>query len=133
LAHNNPSDWVDKSFQALYHPSWSAAGFCLEPLVEVENKDNTIVVTVDLPCIEKKEDIKLHVSEETFEITAEFKKAVKWERWGFTQKQLEFNSFKKTIRLPERVNPRTTEASFKRGVLRVILPKKRKKFNIKVE
>ncbi len=117
---------------AMIRPSWSASDRCLEPLVEVENRENEIIITADLPCVEKKEDISLEVSEDLLEIKAMLKQAVKWEKWGVVQKNIEFTAFKKVVALPERVKPEEASAVFKRGVLRIKLPKARRKFSLKV-
>ena len=117
---------------AILRPSWSSADRCLEPLIEIDNRENEIIVTVDLPCVDKKEDISLEVSEDTLEIRAALKKAIRWERWGAVQKNIEFTAFKKVITLPEKVKPEEATAVFKRGVLRVRLPKVRRKFTLKI-
>jgi HSP20 family protein len=117
---------------AIVRPSWNSADRCLEPLVEIENRENEIIVTVDLPCVDKKEDISLEVSEDTLEIKATLKKAIRWERWGMVQKNIEFTAFKKIVTLPEKVKPEEASAVFKRGVLRVRLPKARRKFTLKI-
>lgn len=117
---------------AIFTPSWSSSDRCLEPLVEIENRENEIVVTVDLPCVDKKEDISLEVSEDTLEIRAALKKAIRWERWGMVQKNIEFIAFKKSVTLPEKVKPEEATAVFRRGVLKVRLPKARRKISLKI-
>jgi len=117
---------------AIARPSWNSVDRCLEPLVEIENRENEIIVTVDLPCVDKKEDISLEVSEDTLEIKATLKKAIRWERWGAVQKNIEFTAFKKVVTLPEKVKPEEATAVFKRGVLKVRLPKARRKYTLKV-
>ena len=117
---------------AIVRPSWSSTDRCLEPLVEIDNRENEIIVTVDLPCVDKKEDISLEVSEDTLEIKAALKKAIRWERRGMIQKNIEFTAFKKVVTLPDKVTPEEATAVFKRGVLRVRLPKARRKFTLKI-
>lgn len=123
---------IDEGFDETFRPSWSASERCLEPLIEIESRENDFVVTVDLPCVDRK-DIHLQISEESVELKAEFKQSLKWERWGAIQKRLEFFSFKKTIKLPDTVDPQASKASFKQGILRIILPKSRKRFIIEVK
>jgi HSP20 family protein len=129
-------DWIDDVLAAVdetaIRPSWSAVDRCLEPLVDVENHANDIIANIDLPCVEKKEDIKIFIGEDTLEVAAELKKAIKWERWGHVQKKIEFTSFKKTMRLPERVKPEVSQAVFKNGILRIRMPKTKKRVILKV-
>ncbi|MDF2956149.1 Hsp20/alpha crystallin family protein [Candidatus Alkanophaga liquidiphilum] len=105
---------------------------CLEPLYEMENRENEIVVTIDLPYV-RKDDIKVYVTENMLEVSAEMRSAVSWERWGSIQRRITFSRFKKQIHLPEKVNPDEVSATFKNGVLRITLPKVRRHVPIKVE
>jgi len=131
------SDWIDEffeqAFRELTSPSWDAVRKCLVPLINVEDKEDEIVVTVDLPCIESKEDIDLNVTEDKLEITAKMKEAIRWERWGTSQRHLEFQTFRRLIKLPEKVDPENSKAVFRNGILKVSLPKVRKKFAIKIQ
>ncbi|MEM3383681.1 MAG: Hsp20/alpha crystallin family protein [Nitrososphaerales archaeon] len=129
------SDWIDEileEFEALMSPSWDATEKCLVPLVNIEDRNNEIVVMVDLPFVERKEDIDLSVTEDRLEIIARMKEGIKWERWGTCQKQLEFKTFRKSIRLPEKVDPEGAKATFRNGILKVLLPKVRKRYTIKI-
>lgn len=125
-------DLLAEAEGTMLRPSWNSSEKCLEPLIEIENRENEIIVTVDLPCVDRKEDISLEVSEDTLEIKAALKKAIKWERWGMVQKNIEFTAFKKVVALPEKVKPEEATAVFKRGVLKVRLPKARRKLNLKI-
>lgn len=125
-------DIIAEVESAMVKPSWSASDRCLEPLIEIDNRENEIVVNVDLPCVEKKEDISLQVSEDMLEIKAMLKRAIRWERWGLMQKNVEFTAFKKIVTLPDKVRPEEATAIFRRGVLTIKLPKARRKFTLKV-
>ncbi|MCP8308519.1 MAG: Hsp20/alpha crystallin family protein [archaeon] len=131
------SDWIDdffeQAFSELMSPSWDAVGKCLVPLINIEDKEDEIVVTVDLPCVESKEDIDLNVTEDNLEIIAKMREAIKWERWGTSQRQFEFKAFRRLVRLPEKVNPEGSRAMFRNGILKVSLPKVRRRFAIKVQ
>ena len=103
----------------------------LEPLCELEDKGDAILVTFDLPRV-RKEDITIHTTEDTVEVTARMSNAVCWERWGILQKKITFQAFRKQIKLPEPIEPERAEASFKSGILQITLPKVRRKVLIKV-
>lgn len=131
------SDWINEFFEQtfgeLMSPSWDAVGKCLVPLMSVEDKEDKIVVTVDLPCVVSKEDIDLSVTENNLEITAKIKEAIRWERWGTSQRRIEFQTFRRLIRLPEKVDPENSRAVFRKGLLKVSLPKVGKKVTIKIQ
>jgi HSP20 family protein len=126
-------DWFGFEEEELERPSWDAQDRCLEPLVEIQEREDEVIVTIDLPCVESKEDISLDVTEDTLYLEARFSRSLRWEIWGTIQRRIEFTSFRKAIRLPAKVKPDDAKAEFKSSVLRVVLPKAVKKVKIKVE
>ena len=131
------SEWIDEffdqSFSELMHPSWDATEKCLEPLFNIEDKEDEIFVTVDLPYVKDKNDIRVNISEDSLEIRAEIKKAIRWERWGTVQKYIEFKSFRKFIRLQSKVDPEKSRALFRGGILKISLPKVSRRFTIEIQ
>ena len=114
-------------------PMWSATGRCLEPLVQVQNREQDLLVTVDLPCVENKDDVVLQVTEDSLEVSASFKKVVRWERLGLLKRKVEFQSFRRVVPLPEKVQLEGATASFKRGILQVTLPKAARRYQINID
>ncbi len=104
----------------------------LEPLYEVEDKGDEILVTFDLPRV-RKENVKINTTGDTLEVIAKMSDAVCWERWGIVQKKITFQAFRKQIRLPEPIEPEKAEAIFKNGILRITLPKVRRKVLITID
>ncbi len=111
--------------------TWRYDG-CLEPLYELEDREDAILVTFDLPRV-RKENVEINTTENTVEVMAKMSDAVCWERWGSIQKRISFQAFRKQIRLPELIDPEKTSASFKNGILRINLPKVRRKVFIPLE
>lgn len=112
-------------------PSWHSAG-CLEPLIHMREEDEEIVISADLPCV-KKEDIDIYCTEDAIEIRAKMTRDLRFERWGTVQREITFNSFRRSIALPAQVVPERARASFRGGILEIRLPKKIKKTRIKIE
>ena len=81
-----------------------------EPLVDVLTTDNTIQIIAELPGVEK-EDIKLHGTEDTLTISVD------------TPKRKYF----KEIQMPEKIDPKKAETTYKNGVLEITVPKIKKK------
>ena len=111
--------------------TWRYDG-CLEPLYELEDREDAILVTFDLPRV-RKENVEINTTEHTVEIIARMSDAVCWERWGGIQKRITFQAFRKQIRLPEPIEPEKASALFKNGILRINLPKVRRKVLIPIE
>lgn len=126
--------WIEDEIALMLrelHPSWRTVG-CLEPLIHVEEGEDEIVVSADLPCV-MKEDIQLFCTERSVEIQAKMSRQVKFEKWGTVQREIAFNSFRRSIALPAEVIPEKAKASFRNGLLTMKLPKNITKTRIEIE
>ncbi|MHA1145048.1 MAG: Hsp20/alpha crystallin family protein [Candidatus Helarchaeota archaeon] len=103
-------------------PSWDNLQCSLEPLMDYEITKDEVIISVDLPKVEK-ENIEVHASENSIEIEAEMREKVKFERWGTEHHQQEFRCFKKSIHLPITIKPDETTAEFKQGVVLIKAPR----------
>lgn len=103
-------------------PSWDIDRRCLDPLAQVRETEEKVIITVDLPFV-KKEDIEVTVEENSLKIRAGTKKDIQFEKWGGVHRKISFNSFRKNVKLPAQVNPDKSKATFKNGVLEVRLEK----------
>lgn len=95
----------------------------LRPLTHITEVEDEIVVEIDLPYV-RKEDIELYATENELRVEAPIKEYVKLSPWGPIQREVEFKSFKKVVRLPCAVDPRRSRARFKDGILEVRFLKK---------
>ena len=77
-----------------------------EPLVDVMEEDEDVVVVAELPGVER-EDIDLHITYDELVISVDTTK----------------RRFHKELRLPARVDPNSAKASYKNGVLEIRLKK----------
>ena len=93
----------------------------LRPLDQISETPDDIIVSVDLPCV-MKANIDVKSTEETVTIKAKMNQCVRLLHHG--EKEMEFETYRKTIKLPSTVDPTRAQASFTNGVLEVILPKK---------
>lgn len=93
----------------------------LRPLTQITETSGDIIVRVDLPCVTK-ENIDVKSTEDTVTIKAKMTECVRLLHYG--RKEMEFESYRKTIKLSITVDPAKAQASFKNGVLEVRLPKK---------
>ena len=96
------------------------------PYVDVIDRDNEVVVTADLPGVDK-DDIKLSVEDDVLEISAEKKTARGQEEQGYLRRERSYSRFYREVRLPSPVDESKARASFNNGVLEVVLPKAEKK------
>ena len=100
-----------------------------------EEKDN-IIVKSELPGISK-DDIEIHLTENTLTLTGEKRKEEKIEKKDYYRLERTSGSFKRSVALPAEVQTGKAKASFKDGVLEVKIPKteaaKKKEHKIKIE
>jgi HSP20 family protein len=92
------------------------------PPIDVRESDKETVIETRLPGM-KKEDIEVSISNGALTIKAEQRDEKEKNRRGFHSLARSFNVFERTIPLPDGIDIDHVEANFKRGVLRVILPK----------
>jgi HSP20 family protein len=94
----------------------------LVPLTQIIETFDEIVVKFDLPCV-RREDIELRCTDEVLTIKAEMVQGCRLTPFHST-KELEFERYRKRIRLPVDVDADKGKAIFKNGVLEIRLPKK---------
>lgn len=99
---------------------WGAA-----PAVDIVEKDNAYEVTAELPGMEEK-DIEVKVAEGGLTIRGEKKEEKEEKRKNYYLHERHFGAFERYFRIPEGVDADKIQASFKKGVLTVTLPKKAK-------
>lgn len=114
-----------------YTPSWDIGRRCLNPLIELRETEDEVIVTADLPCVDK-ENIEITAEEKTLTIKAEMRKDIQFKSWGGAHRKVRFNSFRRRVSLPAIVDTDEAEATFKRGILEVRL-RKRKGSKIKIQ
>ncbi|MFQ5920877.1 MAG: Hsp20/alpha crystallin family protein [Nitrososphaerales archaeon] len=102
----------------------------LRPLAQITETDDEIIVSVDLPCVTR-ENIELKSTHDTVTIRAKMTECVRIPHPG--RKEVEYETYRKSIKLPGTVDPTKAEASFKSGMLQVRLPKKSYGSEISVE
>ncbi len=124
---------IEETFENLIsgRSMWDSSTGRLEPLTQVTETLDKIIVTMDLP-LARKEDIRLTIEEDNLKLEAPLERCVRYEHWGI-QSHCEFSSFYKIVALPARTNPEEAKAKFRNGVLSIELPKTVKGRKITVE
>lgn len=92
------------------------------PAVDVFERDDNVVVKVDLPGVEKK-NVKIFVTDEEITIQGEMKREEEVKEKNYYRSERAYGKFSRTIPLPVAVDRDKAKASFKDGVLEVVIPK----------
>lgn len=107
-------------------PSWDTEERCLEPLANIFVTANEVIITVDLPLV-KPESIRVEpMGENVLEISAEMKKKLNFGDLGLTHRRGEFEKLRCRTRIPVPVEIKHLKISFRRGILEVKVPRKRR-------
>ena len=94
----------------------------LSPLTDVVVEDDKVLVTTDLPGIDK-ENVELNLKDNVLVISAQKGKEEESEKEGYLRKERSFMRYYREIPLPEGVTEEGATAQLKNGVLTVTLPK----------
>ena len=106
------------------------------PSLDISETKNDLVVKAELPGMDPK-DIGISLSDGSLTIKGEKKqeREEKEENYHFIERS--YGSFCRSVRLPKEVKHDKVSASFKDGVLKIVLPKseeaKKKEIKVKVE
>lgn len=115
------SEEMDRAFGSsfgLWRGGW---GQEYQPPVEVREENNNIVISADVPGINK-EDIRVEATEDGLVIEGERKREVQEGRAGMQRSERMYGHFYRLIPLPEGADVDKASAQFKDGVLEVRVP-----------
>lgn len=131
---------MDRLFEEFFAPSRRRRGWVkpevgiIVPNIEMYDRKNEIVVKAELPGVTK-EDIDLSITKDSLTLKGEVKKEEEVKEENYYSSERSYGSFTRTIALPVEVESEKAKASFKSGVLEIVLPKKEdaKPKEIKIE
>jgi len=93
------------------------------PRVDIAETDDEIIVRADIPGMEK-DEIKVTLSDNILTISGEKKIERDEKRENYHRVERVFGSFSRSFYIPTNVEADKIKASYKNGVLEVVLPKK---------
>jgi HSP20 family protein len=134
--------WFDEIRRNWMHPlffgrNWPEAGSVFGgrvPRVDVIDRDDEVCVRAELPGVTK-DNLDVSLQESVLTIRATTQKEEREEKGLFHRREMSRGEFQRTLRLPGPVQSDQVKATFKDGVLELILPKAPgfKRQSIKVE
>ncbi|NOY62734.1 MAG: Hsp20/alpha crystallin family protein [Gammaproteobacteria bacterium] len=144
----NPFEEMDRLFEGFFPsgwvqpvrsqwPEWSELGAPFEgrtPKVDVVERDDSIVVRAELPGVDR-DNLDISLTEDSVTISATTKQESTKEEGDYHRREISQGTFSRTVALPAAVQGDQAKASFKDGVLELVLPKAApaKRHSIKVE
>jgi len=97
-----------------------------QPLSDLKETDKELIASIEIPGVDKK-DIQLQITENNLEVKVEKKQEMRFNKKGFLKTERSYKGFYRSMSLPSRVIPEQAKASYKNGVLEVVMPKDEKK------
>jgi HSP20 family protein len=92
------------------------------PLIELSETHKALIVKVEIPDLSP-EDIDISITEDKLTIRGEFKKDRVEEREGYQKREVRRGRFTRTIQLPCKILMDDVEATYKNGILNIVMPK----------
>lgn len=116
-----PRRWLSPSWDL---PAWGrVAPFEGRwPRVDIVDRDNDVVVHAELPGV-RKEDLDVSLSENTVTIKGTSQREEEKGEGEYYRRELSRGSFSRTLALPAEVDESKAKATFKEGILELVLPK----------
>lgn len=90
--------------------------------IDLNETDDEIVVTADLPGLEP-QDFNVEITKERLVIRGEKRQEARRQEHGYHYQERRYGAFARAIRLPCEIDVEQARANYKRGILRVTLPK----------
>ncbi|MCM8796534.1 MAG: Hsp20/alpha crystallin family protein [Candidatus Omnitrophica bacterium] len=107
--------WSDRDV-GLLEGAWS-------PAVDIYDSKGNVMVKADIPGM-KKDEIEVSVNKDILIIKGEKKQEKETKEKDFVRTERFYGSFNRAIRLPAEVDASKVNATYKNGVLELVLPKK---------
>tara|TARA_R110002049_G_scaffold298365_3_gene488058 strand:+ start:8625 stop:9101 length:477 start_codon:yes stop_codon:yes gene_type:complete len=119
------SNWIDDIFNrdlpSVFNSNFNT-GITL-PKVNIKETEDAFVVDMAVPGL-KKSDFHIDLDNQVLSISTELKEENESEEENYTRREFGYSSFKRTFTLPDSVDDGKIDASYKDGVLSILLPKK---------
>jgi HSP20 family protein len=105
-----------------------------QPFIDIVETDKEVIATAEMPGLNK-EDIKINLTEDRLEISAETKREEEKREKGYVYRERRSGNYYRAVALPSPIDPNNSKASYKNGVLEIRMPKTevKEKKEIKVE
>ena len=92
------------------------------PRMDIYEDNGNVVAEVELPGVDPK-DINVEVKDNILKVEARTEEKKEEKRKGYYQKEMSWGFYKRAVPLPVEVIGEKAEATYKEGILKVVIPK----------
>jgi HSP20 family protein len=123
---------VDRAFERMFDMlptfvplGWPVTRWLTESMIPVDEyyQDGSLVIRAEIPGIDPDKDVELTVTGGMLHIQVERREEEKVEKEHYVRKEIDQGSFERTLPLPEGVTERDVKATYKDGMLEIVIPK----------
>jgi len=114
-----PFDELDNFFEG---DSWFLPMKSTGPAMDVYETDKEVIAEINLPGIDP-EKVNVFVENQVLQVSGVSEEKKEEKKKGYWRKEIRKGSFERSVGLPARVDEDNIEASYEKGVLRVVMPK----------
>lgn len=97
-----------------------------QPAVDIYEDDETVVIKAEIPDVDQK-DIEVKIEENTLTLRGERRHDQSIKKENYHRVERYYGPFQRSFHLPYTIDQERIKASCDRGVLTIILPKKKEK------
>ncbi len=112
---------ANRLFNELFSLGSVADGF--HPALDVSETDDAVVVRAEVPGVDPQE-IEVSVHGDMLELRGEKKQEEERKETGYYRVERSYGSFRRSLKLPAKVDAENVEAKAKDGILTLTLPKR---------
>ncbi len=94
----------------------------IRPLADVQETDEALVVTMDMPGVEK-QDIDISVVEDELRVSGQRKSEAEVNEQDYHRRERTYTRFERRVLLPASIKSEEARATLNNGVLEITLPK----------
>ena len=120
------SDRMNRMFDGFFYPTThddeSMSLWDWNPVVDIYDKDDHIVIKAEIPGVDKK-DITIDIKDRVLTLKGERSSANEEKKDNFYRRERTFGKFERSFTLPAEINLEKVKADYKDGVLKIEIPK----------
>lgn len=133
-ARNDLNRWIDRFFEDPWMtPSALAGGPAVQlPPIDISETDSELIIRAEIPGIDAK-DLEVNISGNVLTLSGEKEATVEQKDEEFYHCERRFGSFRRTVTLPNTVDPEKIAAEYTQGVATVRIAKLKTARTRKVE
>ena len=115
---------MDRMFEDFFGGARGAggSGLLLKPSIDIAESRKAYRISVEVPGIEP-EQIDLHVEGDALVVSGEKQQESEDDDEGFHRVERTYGQFRRVLALPDDADPEGIKADFKRGVLKIKVPR----------